>query len=224
MFQNTMEYLRFGAGRPLGTIWSMEKAYFELRRKYPAREEALYIQGSLLSRYPDRSRNQIDEIARECRCLEDAMIQAVKWDFGEPIAARVKFALFDFPTCSQCGKHLALSGKVHCVSAVESIRVSGPVVPVTCSGTTTRMPAHDAGRSFGKSPTKAWSFSIIACHLNEPAIAGALKANPFRKGYLEPSTEMDGITSFGCFRGLARSGSFASSFALRNRPTASSLS
>ncbi len=110
MFRNTIEYLRYGAGRPFGTIWSMEKAYFDLRRKYPAREEASYVKGSLLSRYPDRPAGQIHEIAGRCSCLEDAIYEAVRLDFGDSIAARVKFALFDFPACSRCGKHLALSG------------------------------------------------------------------------------------------------------------------
>jgi hypothetical protein len=110
MFQNVIEYLQYGAGRPFGTVWSMEKAYFKLRRKYPVKEEVVYIKGSLLSRYPDRPASQINEIARGCTCIEDAIFEAVRLDFGDSIAARVKFALFDFPACSQCGKYLALSG------------------------------------------------------------------------------------------------------------------
>jgi hypothetical protein len=110
MFGRTIEYLRYGAGRPLGTMWSMEKAYFDLRRKYPAKEDAMYIKGSLLSRYPDRPPERIHEIARMCDSIEEAMIQAVQLDFGEVLAAQVKFALFNFPECSQCGKHYAISG------------------------------------------------------------------------------------------------------------------
>lgn len=43
MFEWAKEYLKFGAARPPGTVWMMERTYFELRHKYPGKDEYAYL-------------------------------------------------------------------------------------------------------------------------------------------------------------------------------------
>lgn len=109
MFQRFREYLKFGAGRPPGTIWAMEKAYFDLRRKYPGREEHTYLRLALQSRYPNKG-DEIHKLASECRSLDDAIVKAVALDFGYPVAVQVRMnVLWNLPACSSCRKYRALS-------------------------------------------------------------------------------------------------------------------
>ena len=63
MFERAKEYLKLGAARPPGTIWAMERTYFELRHKYPGKDEYAYLRLALLSRYPDKL-DQIQHLAR----------------------------------------------------------------------------------------------------------------------------------------------------------------
>jgi hypothetical protein len=62
MFERAKQYLKFGAARPPGTVWAMERAYFEFRHKYPGKEEYAYLRLVLQSRYPDKS-NQVQQLA-----------------------------------------------------------------------------------------------------------------------------------------------------------------
>ena len=43
MSERVKEYLKFGAARPPGTVWAMERAYFELRHQYPGKDEYAYL-------------------------------------------------------------------------------------------------------------------------------------------------------------------------------------
>jgi hypothetical protein len=110
MFDRAKEYLKFGAGRPLGTIWSMEKAYFDLRRKYPGREEHAYLRLALHSRYPEKGDAIIKQLAESCETLDDIMVAAIKADFGDrsswPVYINI---LCNSPACSRCGKYRSLS-------------------------------------------------------------------------------------------------------------------
>jgi hypothetical protein len=108
MFERAKEYLKFGAGRPPGTIWAMEKAYFELRHKYPDKEEYAYLRLALQSRYPDKPETEIHKLASECRSLDDAIVAAIEVDFGHHVALRIRMdVLWNLPACSRCGKYRA---------------------------------------------------------------------------------------------------------------------
>ncbi len=109
MFERVKEYLRFGAARPPGTVWVMERTYFELRHKYPGKDEYAYLRLTLQGRYPDKL-DQIHQLASECRSLEDAIIKAVALDFGDHVAIQVRMnVLWKLPACSRCEKYRALS-------------------------------------------------------------------------------------------------------------------
>ena len=88
----------------------MERAYFELRHKYPAKEEYAYFRLAFQSRYPDKSETEIHKLASGCRSLDDAILAAVAVDFGHHVAARTRMdVLWNLPPCSRCGKYRALS-------------------------------------------------------------------------------------------------------------------
>ncbi len=110
MFERAREYLKLGAGRPPGTMWAMEKAYFELRRRYPGKEEYAYLRLALQTRYPEKSGSEITELVSDCRSLDDAIVKAVGVDFGHHVALRIRMdVLWNLPACSRCGKYRALS-------------------------------------------------------------------------------------------------------------------
>jgi hypothetical protein len=110
MFDRVKEYLKFGAGRPLGTIWAMERSYFQFRRRYPGKEEYAYFRLTLQSRYPDKNTTELQELLSDCQSLDDVMVSAVAVDFGHPIAVRIRMdVLWNLPPCSRCGKYRALS-------------------------------------------------------------------------------------------------------------------
>jgi len=110
MFERAKEYLKFGTGRPRGTIWAMEKAYFEFRRKYPGKEEYAYLRLALQSRYPGKKTEELVELLSECHNLDDVIVRAVAVDFGNTVAARLRMdVLWNLPPCSQCGNYRALS-------------------------------------------------------------------------------------------------------------------
>jgi len=110
MLGRAKEYLKFGVGRPPGTIWFMEKAYFDLRRNYPGRQEYAYLRLALQSRYPDKTDEQIQQLTSDCSNLDDAIVKAVALDFGHPVAVRVRMdVLWNLPFCSRCGKYRSLS-------------------------------------------------------------------------------------------------------------------
>ena len=92
------DYLKFGAGRPPGTMWAMEKSYFEWKYKLPNSTEYAYLRLALQSRYP--LRQDISEIVSRCRTLDDAILEAVRLDFGDFAARMFKPALEAFPLCS----------------------------------------------------------------------------------------------------------------------------
>lgn len=107
MTNRFIEYLKYGAGRPPGTMWAMEKSYFEWRHKYPGRDHQVYVRAALQSRYP--LNNEIPAIAGRCQNLDDAILEAVRLDFGEFVTQMFKPALEAFPLCSACGEFRALS-------------------------------------------------------------------------------------------------------------------
>jgi hypothetical protein len=109
MFERAKEFFRFAAGRPPGTMWSIERAYFEFRRKYPGKDEYAYLFLALRSRYPDRSEDVIHTLASKCLDLDDAIIAAIDVDFGSHAAAQMREVLRNLPTCSRCNKFRALS-------------------------------------------------------------------------------------------------------------------
>ncbi len=110
MFGRAKEYLKLGAGRPPGTIWAMEKAYFDLRHRYPGREEYAYLRLALQSRYPEKSEAYIQELVSDCHSLDDAIVRAISLDFDRYVATRTRMdVLWYLPACSRCGKYRALS-------------------------------------------------------------------------------------------------------------------
>ena len=84
-----------------------EKSYFEWKHKYPGRTEYAYLRLALQSRYPPN--NGVPAIADRCRNLDDAILEAVRLDFGEFVMQMFKPALEAFPLCSACGVFRALS-------------------------------------------------------------------------------------------------------------------
>ena len=102
MFDRANEFFRFGAGRPPGTMWSIEKAYFELRRKHPGRDECAYLFLALRSRYLDKPEAAIHNAASKCRGLDEAIIVAVDIDFGNHVAVEMRDVLRNLPACSRC--------------------------------------------------------------------------------------------------------------------------
>lgn len=107
MLKQFIEYLKYGAGRPPGTMWAMEKCYFDWKHRYPNRTEYAYLLLTLRSRYPLKS--EVDEIASRCQNLDDAIIEAVRLDFGDFVTQLFRPALEAFPLCSACGQNRALS-------------------------------------------------------------------------------------------------------------------
>jgi hypothetical protein len=107
MFERFKEYVRYGAGRAPGTMWAMERSYFEHMYKYPDRSEYAYIRLALQSRYPLRT--DVPAIAERCSGLDDAILAAVELDFGREAAIRFRTALQSFPPCTQCGEFRSLS-------------------------------------------------------------------------------------------------------------------
>ena len=105
-----MEYLIFGAGRPPGTIWAMEKVYFKFRRKYPGREEYVYLRLVLQSRYPEKKTGELVELLSDCHNLDDVIVRAVAVDFGNDVALLIHMnVLWNLRPCSRCEKYRALS-------------------------------------------------------------------------------------------------------------------
>ena len=90
MLERATEYLMFGAGRPPGTMWAMERAYFEFRRKYSGKDEYAYFRLALESRYPDKPTEQIHELLSECRSLDDIIVKAVALDFDQSVAVQIR--------------------------------------------------------------------------------------------------------------------------------------
>jgi tetratricopeptide (TPR) repeat protein len=90
-------------------MWSMERAYFESRRKYPDKDEYAYLFLALRSRYLNKGEAAIHDAASKCRSLDDAIIAAVEIDFGNHVAVEMRGVLRNLPACSRCGKYRALS-------------------------------------------------------------------------------------------------------------------
>jgi len=107
MLKRFIEYLKYGAGRPPGTMWAMEKCYFVLRHHYPNLSEDAYLLLTLRSRYP--LRRDVGEIASRCQNLDDAILEAVRLDFGDFVVQMFRPALEAFPFCSACQEYRALS-------------------------------------------------------------------------------------------------------------------
>lgn len=110
MLKRANEHLVSRAGNPFGVLWAMERAYFDSRRRFPGRDEDVYLRLALQSRYPEKDSNQLSALASDCHNLEDVMVKAIVVDFSPGIAAatRVK-VLENLPPCVRCGKYRALS-------------------------------------------------------------------------------------------------------------------
>ncbi len=109
MFGRAKEYFKWGTGRPMGTVWMMEKAYFEMRRRYPGKTEYAYLRLALQSRYPDRP-DEVPLLAEKCRSLDDAITEAVALDFDRAIAIATQMNfLMRMSACTRCGKYRSLS-------------------------------------------------------------------------------------------------------------------
>jgi hypothetical protein len=110
MFKRIGEYLTFGAGRPFGVVWATEKAYFDFRRRFPGRDEPVYLRLTLQSRYPEKDSNQVSALVSGCNNLEDIMVKAIALDFTPGIAAATRMnVLMNLPPCARCDKYRALS-------------------------------------------------------------------------------------------------------------------
>ena len=109
MFQSAKEYLKFGGGRPPGTIWAIERAYFEFRRKHPGKSEYAYLRLALENRYPDKPSDQIHRLLSECRSLDDIIVKAVALDFDDSVVVQIRMnVLWRLPACTRCGKYRGL--------------------------------------------------------------------------------------------------------------------
>lgn len=110
MFKRVREYLVFGAGRPFGVLWAMEKAYFDFRRRFPGRDEHAYLRLVLQSRYPEKDSDQVSVLVSDCNNLEDIIVKAISVDFTPGIASATRMnVLMNMPPCARCGKYRALS-------------------------------------------------------------------------------------------------------------------
>ena len=109
MLDRFKEYLKWGAGRLPGTMWAMEKAYFEFKYAYPGKDEYAYLRFALQSRYPEKRTQEIADIAARCKSLEDAILEAVELDFGVEVAEKFRLALWSLPLCSVCRRYRAIS-------------------------------------------------------------------------------------------------------------------
>jgi len=110
MFGRIAEYIKYGAGKPSAVMWAMEKEYFTARRKFPFKDEPVYLRLTFESRYPDKSVDEIVEMVNKCKNLDDAIEEAIRIDFGRDIAWDfVLKVLRHFPKCLSCRKYRALS-------------------------------------------------------------------------------------------------------------------
>jgi Tfp pilus assembly protein PilF len=109
MLKGLWEYLKYGVGRPPGTMWSVEKSYFEHRFRFPRRMEMAYLFYALRARYPEKPEDQVWAMVRRCTDLDDAIVEAVRVDFGAEVGEKFSVALTAFPRCSKCRKYRALS-------------------------------------------------------------------------------------------------------------------
>jgi hypothetical protein len=90
-------------------MWAMEKSFFEWKYRYPGKSDNFYLRRALWSRYPEKGNAFVADLAQRCRNLDDAILEAVRVDFGESVACKLKPALDLFPACSKCGVYRALS-------------------------------------------------------------------------------------------------------------------
>src|SRR5215471_17798862 len=110
MFGRIAEYFKYGALKPRGVMWAMEKAYFTARRKFPFKKGPVYLRLTFQSRYPDKSVDEIVQMVNKCKNLDDAIEEAIRTDFGAAIAWDfVSKVLMDLPKCLSCRKYRALS-------------------------------------------------------------------------------------------------------------------
>ena len=110
MFGRIAEYFKYGALKPRGVMWAMEKAYFTARRKFPFKKGPVYLRLTFESRYPDKSDDEIVQMVNKCKNLDDAIEEAIRTDFGRGIAWDfVSKVLKYLPKCSSCRKYRALS-------------------------------------------------------------------------------------------------------------------
>lgn len=110
MFERVREYFTLGAGRPLGTMWMMEKAYFEYRHRYPGEDEYAYLRLALQSRYPRMPADDLTRHLSECPDLDALIVRAVDLDFDPAVAIHFNLeVLWRMPACSRCYKYRALS-------------------------------------------------------------------------------------------------------------------
>jgi hypothetical protein len=90
-------------------MWAVEKSFFKWKYKHPGRPENFYLKMVLRTRYFEKPDDFVFDIAQRCRTLDDAIIEAVRVDFGESVARKFKPAFELFPPCSMCGRYRALS-------------------------------------------------------------------------------------------------------------------
>ncbi len=70
MLERFKEYLKWGGGRPPGTMWAMETSYFEFKSAHPGKEEYAYLRLALRSRYREKAAHEIADIAARCQILD----------------------------------------------------------------------------------------------------------------------------------------------------------
>lgn len=110
MLKRLAEYLVVGAGRPFGVVWATEKAYFDCRRRFPGKDEHVYLRLALQSRYPEKNPAQLTAILSDCHNLEDILVKVIATDFTPGVARDVELnVLWKMPPCARCGKYKALS-------------------------------------------------------------------------------------------------------------------
>jgi hypothetical protein len=90
------------------TVSAMQKSYFRSKQTDPDKPDSCYVYLALKACYPDRPESQLRDLAGECACLEDAIIEAVRLDQGDSIADKLKVAIYSRPICPNCGAHRAL--------------------------------------------------------------------------------------------------------------------
>jgi hypothetical protein len=94
------------------TVWAMQNSYFRSKQIDPDKPDSCYVYLALKACYPDRPESQLRDLAGECACLEDAIVEAVRLDQGDNIADKLKVAIYSRPICPNCGGHRALHASI----------------------------------------------------------------------------------------------------------------
>jgi hypothetical protein len=90
----------------------MQNSYSRSKQIDPDKPDSCYVYLALKACYPDRPERQLRDLAGECACLGDAIVEAVRLDQGDNIADKLKVAIYSQPICPNCGGHRRLDASI----------------------------------------------------------------------------------------------------------------